>query len=174
MAQVVEVDGETEVREAFPELSDDELQLEMRRLMERRRELASHTGKTREDSHQRIDRTVEVAKQRVDVVLRDGRHRLATSTEAAVMPPKLADSWILAKYPEIAARWHEIIDETEMRKGEQDPFAPMTKQELDKERAEIMAAYKAREDELELRAVNLRVHEAQIEKSNLQKGKNNE
>ena len=122
-------------------LSDHEISAEISRLEQ---EMAALRARPRvrfvDDAHTSIDATVALARQRIDSVLANAVPHLGLAGGEPYWPVGIGDAFALAHFPEIAARWHALVDE--QRRGD-DPAAPfplLTRAEYETQRDAITAA----------------------------------
>ena len=135
-------------------LDDDDLTLqrEIRALEDEKATLRRKRKPFRADAHLTVDATVQNAKETIDHLLLDSLYRLVHSGGEPVRLTGLADAWVLATQPDIAKRWHAVID-APVPEHYADPFGTMDRPEYEQRTADLTAAIEKRERVLHLRGL---------------------
>lgn len=159
LIEKIATDAEAELQKMFPgsraveDATDAELRAEMDALGQERDGLEVPKAQPRafvDDGHRVIDASVAAARLLVDAKLLDALQGLP-ATEGLI-PTGFADAFVLAHFPEVASRWHTLLDEG-MPSNRADPYRrDMTKAEYTAERNRLADAVAQRQAECNRRA----------------------
>lgn len=152
---------ETGVREAFPNMTDDDLRAEIKTLRADLDDLRKHhMGKTKEDAHRKIDEHATMKRAAWQAALRDVRYRATRpgGDLGGFSLPFEAYPWT---QPAVVKALHAAIDSDPLPGDVAVPFSAMSagavRQALDRTKAAIAD----REDELAIRDANREVARVQ-------------
>ena len=94
----------------YADLSDEDLARLLRDKEKERERYRERRGPFRDDAHAGIDASVEGAREVLVDRLSD---RVGDLAKPGFLPviPGIADAWVLANDPGVAAAWHQMVDE---------------------------------------------------------------